>query len=217
MPSSSRLTTSAGGHHATTLKRPIGGGNLKPTVGNFGAAAARPPPHKAGCATGARDRFIECHWQPFMILGSACRYRARSRPYGVSASHKVVARSGAVSLIFERRFEWGKGVRRGFGIPCFAGAVTPPKTEMCLLEGRGFTKMLLENSGLYGFQFRSNGCYHVCNFATHSGKTMRPSAANHSFNCALERREVILNPSRGRQRISENHKGDTRIRIVRLY
>jgi hypothetical protein len=77
------------------------------------------------------------------------------------------------------------GSSAGFVIPSRANAAPPPKAEMCRLEGRDYTKMLLENSDLKGIPGPSNRFGDVCNFATHSGKTMKHRVANHSFNCAL--------------------------------
>jgi hypothetical protein len=59
--------------------------------------------------------------------------------------------------MFDRRFEWWKGVRRGFGIPSCASTARSAKAGRRLLEGRDYPKMQLQNSGLNGFQVRSNG------------------------------------------------------------
>lgn len=90
-------------------------------------------------------------------------------------------------MISERlRFEAWMGSSGGVVVPGVAGEPASPKTEICRLEGRDYTKMLRRNSDLKGFFAHSGGLSDVCNFATHSGKTMRRGAENHSFNCALE-------------------------------
>jgi hypothetical protein len=70
-------------------------------------------------------------------------------------------------------------------IPSLPTAAASLETEICLLEGRDHIRMLLENSSLEGFRVRSNRFGDVCNFATHSGKTIGTQCGKPSFNCAL--------------------------------
>jgi len=83
------------------------------------------------------------------------------------------------------RFEAWMGASVEFLIPDFASAAAALKTEMCLLKGRDYTKMLLENSGLKGIPRSTQRFLNVCNFATRSGKTIKTQCDKPSFNCAL--------------------------------
>jgi hypothetical protein len=166
MPVSSRLPTSAGGHRATTLERSI---------------AARVRDHASAPAIRARRRAPRPTCKP-----AAATNVALDSPIG--PRRRRGSRQQVATISGGLRFDAGTGSSAVVLIPDLVRAAASPKREMGRLEGRGFTKMLRRNSDLKGFRARPGGFGELCNFATHCGKTMRCSAANHSFNCALRDR-----------------------------
>jgi hypothetical protein len=107
------------------------------------------------------------------------------------------------------RFEAWMGSSAGFVIPSRANAAPPPKAEMCLLEGREYTKMLLENSSLKEIPGQIEPLRRCVQFCNTRRKNNETQCREPFFQLRFGEREVILNPSRDRQCILQNHKGDT--------
>jgi hypothetical protein len=79
----------------------------------------------------------------------------------------------------------------GLAVLASAKAVASPVAEMWRLEG-GITqkcytkpKNLMKNSYLREFRIHSTGSDQLCNFATHSRKTIQTQCGKPSFNCAF--------------------------------